>query len=110
MDFKGCHSPSGVIITAMRWYLRYKLSYRDVEELLAERGVDADHATINRWVIKFSPALAEAAQAKKKPVGRIWRLDETYIKVRGKWKYLYRAVDEDGDTIDFLPTAKRDLR
>jgi putative transposase len=70
--------------------------------------MSADHSTINRWIIKFSPALADAARSHKKPVGRSWRLDETYIKVRGKWKYLYRAVDEDGDTIDFLLTAKRD--
>lgn len=110
MDFRGCHFPPDVILTAMRWYLRYKLSYRDVEELLAERGVSVDHATINRWVIKFSPALADAARSHKKPVGRSWRLDETYIKVRGKWKYFYRAVDEDGDTVDFLLTAKRDKK
>jgi putative transposase len=108
MDFRGCHSPPEVIITAMRWYLRYKLSYRDVEELLTERGVSVDHSTINRWVIKFSPDLADAARSRKKPVGRSWRLDETYIKVRGKWKYLYRAVDEDSETIDFLMTARRD--
>jgi transposase-like protein len=92
----------------MCWCLRYELSYRDAEELLAERGVRADHSTINRWVIKFLPALADAARSHKKPVGRSWRLDETYIKVRGKWKYLYRGADEDGDTIDFLLTAKRD--
>ena len=110
MDFRGCHSPPEVIITSMRWYLRYKFSYRDVEELLAERGVRADHSTINRWVIKFSPALADAARSHKKPVGRSWRLDETYIKVKGQWKYLYRAVDSEGNTLDFLLSAKRDAQ
>ena len=94
----------------MRWYLRYKLSYRDVEELLAERGVSVDHATINRWVAKFSPILAELARSHKKPVVTSWRFDETYIKVRGQWKYLYRAADKNGDTIDFLLTAKRDKK
>ena len=110
MDFRGCHFPPDVILTAMRWYLRYKLSYRDIEELLAERGVSVDHATINRWVVRFSPALAKAARSRKNPVGSSWRLDETYIKVRGKWKYLYRAVDKDGDTVEFLLTARRDTK
>ena len=110
MNFKGCHFPPDVILTSMRWYLRYKLSYRDVEELLKERGVSVDHATINRWVVKFSPSLAESARSHKKPVGTSWRFDETYIKVRGQWKYLYRAVDKEGNTIDFLLTAKRDKK
>ena len=94
----------------MRWYLRYKLSYRDVEELMSERGVTVDHSTINRWVIRYSPELAIEARRHKRSVGISWRMDETYVKVRGQWKYLYRAVDKEGDTIDFLLTAKRDAK
>lgn len=106
--FKGCHFPKPVILTCVRWYLRYKLSYRDIEEMMAERGVQVDHATINRWVVKFSPLLALRARRHKRPVGKSWRMDETYIKVRGDWKYLYRAVDKQGHTVDFLLTARRD--
>lgn len=106
--FKGCHFPDSVILMAIRWYCRYKLSYRDIEELMAERGVEVDHATVNRWVVKFAPALLKVAQTQKATVGSSWRMDETYIKVCGQWKYLYRAVDKAGATIDFLLTAKRD--
>ncbi len=74
------------------------------------RGVDVDHSTINRWVLKYTPLLEIAARRRKRPVGVSWRLDETYIKVKGQWRYLYRAVDKEGDTIDFLLTAKRDTR
>ena len=94
---------------AVRWYLAYSLSYRDIEELMAERGVSVDHSTVNRWVVKYSPKL-EAAFTKryKKTVGRSWRMDETYIKVKGEWCYLYRAVDKSGDTIDFMLSKDRD--
>ena len=108
MKFSGRHFPKDVILTTLRWYLRYKLSYRDVEELIGERGLKVDHSTVNRWVIKYAPLLAAVARRHKRAVGLSWRLDETYIKVAGGWKYYYRAVDKEGDTIDFLLTAKRD--
>ena len=89
MKFSGRHFPKDVILTAVRWYLRYNLSYRDVEELIAERGIVVDHSTINRWVVKYAPLLVEPAKNHEPKVGISWRLDETYIKVRGQWKYLY---------------------
>ncbi len=92
----------------VRWYLSYKVSYRDLEEMAEERGLEVDHTTIYRWVIKFTPRLEKAVRRLKRPLGKSWRLDETYIKVKGQWKYLYRAVDKEGDTVDFLLTAKRD--
>jgi transposase-like protein len=92
----------------VRWYLAYPLSTRHVEELMEERGVNVDHSTINRWVIKYSPQLEDEFHRRKRPVWVSWRLDETYIKVRGLWVYLYRAVDKTGQTIDFLLTEKRD--
>jgi putative transposase len=108
ISFKGAHFPQEVILMGVRWYLAYPLSTRHVEELMAERGVEVDHATINRWVIKYSPLLEEAFYRRKRPVWVSWRLDETYIKVKGEWKYLYRAVDKYGKTIDFLLTEQRD--
>ena len=110
IDFSGRHFPKAVVLTTIRWYLRYNLSYRDVEEIIAERGIKVDHSSVNRWVVKYAPLLAAEAQRYKRKVGISWRLDETYIKVRGQWKYLYRAVDKEGDTIDFLLTAKRDTK
>ena len=92
----------------VRWYVAYPLSSRQVEELMAERGVELDHATIHRWVIKYSPLLEEAFHRRKRPVWGSWRMDETYIKVKGEWRYLYRAVDKTGQTIDFLLTQERD--
>src|SRR5499433_924260 len=108
ISFQGAHFPPEVILMGVRWYVAYPLSTRHVEELMAERGVDVDHSTINRWVIKYSPQLEEAFHRRKRPVWTSWRMDETYIKVKGEWRYLYRAVDKYGETIDFLLTEQRD--
>jgi putative transposase len=108
ISFKGAHFPAEIILRGVRWYLAYPLSTRHVEELMLERGVHVDHSTVNRWVIKYSPQLEEAFHRRKRPVWMSWRLDETYIKVKGVWRYLYRAVDKYGETIDFLLTEHRD--
>jgi transposase-like protein len=108
VSFKGAHFPQDIILMGVRWYVVYPLSYHQVEELLEERGVSVDHATIQRWVVKYSPPLEEAFHRRKSPVGRSWRMDETYIKIKGEWRYLYRAVDTQGQTIDFLLTEHRD--
>ena len=94
---------------AVRWYVAYSLSYRDIEELMLERGVKVDHSTLNRWVIHYAPLLEnEFSKNHKRKTGRSWRMDETYIKVKGAWHYLYRAVDKVGDTIDFMLFKNRD--
>src|SRR6266436_3263986 len=108
ISFKGAHFPPEIILMGVRWYVAYPLSYRHVEELLEERWVPIDHATIQRWVVKYSPLLEEAFHRRKRPVWVSWRLDETYIKVKGQWRYLYRAVDKHGQTTDFLLTEQRD--
>jgi putative transposase len=108
ISFKGAHFPQDIILMGVRWYLAYPLSYRHVEELLEERGGPIDHATIQRWVVKYSPQLEEAFHCRKRSVWISWRMDETYIKVKGQWYYLYRAVDKTGQTIDFLLTEQRD--
>jgi putative transposase len=108
ISFKGAHFPPDIILMGVRWYVAYPLSYRHVEELLEERGVPIDHATIQRWVVQYSPLLEEAFHRRKRPVWVSWRMDETSIKVKGQWYYLYRAVDKTGQTIDFLLTAQRD--
>jgi len=108
VSFKGAHFPKEVILMGVRWYVAYPLSTRHVEELMEERGVNVDHSTINRWTIKYSPLLEEAFHRRKRPVWVIWRMDETYIKVKGQWYYLYRAVDKTGQTMDFLLTEQRD--
>jgi transposase-like protein len=94
--FVGFRFPPEVIVLAVRWYLRFGLSYRDVEELLAERGIEVDHVTVHRWVQRFSPLLVDAARFGRHRVGDRWHVDETYIKVAGRWVYLYRAVDQFG--------------
>jgi len=110
ISFKGRHFQHDMILQSVRWYLAYALSYRDIEEMMAERGFSVDHSTINRWVLHYSPQLDAAFRQKKNCVGKRWRMDETYIKVKGQWKYYYRAVDKQGQTIDFLLTATRDTK
>src|SRR6202162_3011280 len=97
-----------VILLAVGWYLRFSLSYRDVEELLAERGVHANHVTVWRWVQRYAPELQQRLRPHLKPTDDSWRMDETYVRVKGKWRYLYRAVDSTGATLDFLLSAKQD--
>lgn len=105
--FKGAHFPKEVILFAVFFYVRYTVSYRDLEEIMAERGVVVDHATLNRWVAKYSPLIAINARRRKNPTERSWRMDETYIKVKGEWVYLYRAVDKLGKTLDFMLSKRR---
>jgi transposase-like protein len=100
--------PKEIILVCIRWYAAYSLSYRNLEEMMEERGVFVDHSSVSRWAIRFLPLLEKIFRKHKRPVGLSWRMDETYIKVNGHWKYLYRAVDKEGDTIDFLLRAKRD--
>jgi IS6 family transposase len=96
-----------MILLAVGWYLRFSLSYRDVEELLAERGLLVDHVTVWRWVQRYAPEIQRRLRPQLRPTNDCWRVDETYIRVKGKWVYLYRAVDSSGATIDFLLSAKR---
>ena len=107
IDFKGSHFEKDIILWGVRWYVAYPLSYRQLEEMMAERGVAVDHSTLHRWVLKYAPMLEKQFRAHKRPVGTSWRLDETYVRVKGDWKYLYRAVDKAGQTVDFLLTAHR---
>ena len=107
-DIKRMRFPIDIILVCIRWYAAYPLSYRHLEQMMEERGVFVDHSSINRWAIRFLPQIEKAFRRHKRPVGVSWRMDETYIKVKGSWKYLYRAVDKSGKTIDFLLTAKRD--
>jgi IS6 family transposase len=98
-----------VVLLAVRWYLRYGLSYRDVEELLAERGIDVDHVTIYRWVQRFTPLVIDAARPCRHSVGDCWFVDETYVRVAGVWRYVYRAVDQHGQVIDVIVSKRRNM-
>ena len=106
--FAGFRFPAEVILLAVRWYLRFGLSYRDLEELLAERGIDVDHVTLYRWVERFTPQLVDAARSRRHSGGDRWFVDETYVKVAGEWRYLYRAVDQFGQVIDVMMSQRRD--
>jgi putative transposase len=108
IDFKGSQFERAIILWGVRWYVAYPISYRQLEEMMRERGVAVDHSTLNRWVIKYAPEWEKQFRCRQRPVGRSWRLDETYVKIKGQWAYLYRAVDKDGHTIDFLLTPTRD--
>ena len=122
LDFKGSQFERDIILWGVRWYVAYPISYRQLEEMMQERGVEVDHSSLNRWVIKYTSALDKAFRQRKRSVGISWRmalalghpvgqpLDETYIRVKGQWKYLYRAVDKAGHSVDFLLTAKRDRK
>jgi transposase-like protein len=107
-EFKWRQFQPQVILMAVGWYLRYSLSYRDVEELLQERGLSADHVTVWRWVQRYAPELDRRLRPHLKSTNKGWRVDETHVRVKGKWAYLYRAVDSSGASIDFLLSAKRD--
>lgn len=107
--FKGRHFDQSVILLCVRWYLAYGLSLRDLKEIMAERGICVDHSMNHRWVVHFSPQLLERFNRRKRPVTGKWHVDETYIKVRGRWMYLYRAIDSVGDTVEFCFSENRDL-
>ena len=108
LKMDGMRFPKEIILVCIRWYAGYALSYRNLEEMMKERGVSVDHSTVNRWAIRFLPLLEKIFRKYKRPVGISWRMDETYVKVQGQWKYLYRAVGKEGETIDFLLRARRD--
>jgi transposase-like protein len=108
--FAGFRFPPDVIVLAVRWYLRLGLSYRDVEELLAERGVEVDHVTIYRWVLGFTPLLVDAARPCRHAVGDRWQVDETYVKVVGQWRFVYRAIGQFGQAVDVFVSPRRDAK
>jgi IS6 family transposase len=107
--FRGRHFEDVIILLCVRWYLRYSLSYRDLQEMMAERGLSVDHVTIWRWVQRYAPILNQRIRRELRRPNRSWRVDETYVKVAGNWAYLYRAVDSAGETIEFMLSPKRDL-
>jgi transposase-like protein len=107
--FKGRHFDRSLILLCVRWYLTYNLSLRNLEEMMAERGISVDHTTIQRWTIHYAPLLLEQFNRRKRPVTSRWHVDETYIKVRGRRMYLYRAIDSHGDTVEFWFSERRNL-
>ncbi|PVE22795.1 IS6 family transposase [Microvirga sp. KLBC 81] len=107
--FKGRHFDRSVILLCVRWYLAYNLSLRNLEEMMAERGISVDHATVHRWTIHYAPFLLEQFNRRKRATTAKWHMDETYIKVRGRWMYLYRAIDSNGDTVEFWFSERRNL-
>jgi putative transposase len=108
IDFKGKQFEREIILWGVRWYVAYPISYRQLEEMMGERGVTVDHSTRKRWVITYAPAVEKQFRRRQRPVGQSWRMEETYVKIKGKSAYLYRAVDKAGHTIDFLLTPTRD--
>ena len=106
--FRGRHYRDEIIVLCVRWYLRYPLSYRDLEEMMTERGLTIDHSTIARWVLRYAPVLNHRIRSEMRNPNRSWRVDETYLRVAGRWTYLYRAIDSAGNTIDFLLSPYRD--
>jgi transposase, IS6 family len=108
--FKYRHYEAEIILLCLRWYLRYSLSYRDLEEIMVERGLCVDRTTIYRWVQRYAPLLEKRCRAKLKPTNSSWRVDETYIKVKGQWCHLYGAVDAEGNTVEFMLSPTRDAQ
>ena len=108
LNFSGRHFPTDIIMQALRYHLAYKLSYREIEEMFADRNIHFDHSTLNRWVIKYAPQLEAVFRKRKRRVSGAWRMDETYIKIKGRWVYYYRAVDKYGAIIDFYLSETRD--
>ncbi len=109
-SFKWKHFVGEIILLNVRWYLKYPLSSRNLKEMMAERGIIVNHTTIMRWVHQYSPEIEKKVRRHLRPTNDSWRVDETYIRVKGEWKYFYRAVDSNGDTIDFMLSAKRDQK
>ncbi|TDQ10904.1 transposase-like protein [Phyllobacterium brassicacearum] len=107
--FKGRHFDRSIILLCVRWYLAYGLSLRNLEEMMQERNIHVDHSTVHRWVLRFSSQLLERLNKRKRSVTAKWHVDETYVKVRGKWMYFYRAIDSVGDTVEFFFSEHRDL-
>jgi transposase, IS6 family len=108
--FKWRHFEAEIILLCVRWYLRYSLSYRDLEEMMQERGLQVDHTTIYRWVQRYAPELEKRCRPHLKSTTDSWRVDETYVKIKGVWTYLYRAVDSQGNTLEFHLSATRDAQ